>query len=77
MCFTNLEVDDMIKVFSFSNSEVWSLPLQFITPVILLLFLSLLVLHARQVELTARTDFLWNQQVRMFVILWCSFDLAY
>ncbi|XP_013920458.1 PREDICTED: adenylate cyclase type 6 [Thamnophis sirtalis] len=37
-------------------------PLQYMTPVILLLFALALYLHAQQVESTARLDFLWKQQ---------------
>lgn len=37
--------------------------LQYMTPVILLLFALALYLHAQQVESTARLDFLWKQQV--------------
>lgn len=45
---------------SFSEKKV---PLQYMTPVILLLFALALYLHAQQVESTARLDFLWKQQV--------------
>ncbi|KAK9407247.1 adenylate cyclase type 6 [Crotalus adamanteus] len=44
---------------SFSEKKV---PLQYMTPVILLLFALALYLHAQQVESTARLDFLWKQQ---------------
>ncbi|GCC44316.1 hypothetical protein chiPu_0028751, partial [Chiloscyllium punctatum] len=38
-------------------------PLKYMTPVILIVFVIALYLHAQQVESTARLDFLWKLQV--------------
>jgi len=49
----------------FSETRVaWLVPLKIMTPIILLMFVAAVFLQGQQVEMTARTDFMWNRQVR-------------
>ncbi len=50
----------------FSTFRVTKVSLKVMTPVILTIFVLALYLHAQQVESTARLDFLWKLQVRVW-----------
>lgn len=55
---------DYLSVSLHSDKAMTKVPLRVITPVILMVFVLALYLHAQQVESTARLDFLWKLQVR-------------